>query len=170
MEGVFRRRVLLNFRADLNAVAPLLPAPLEPLLYEGFAIVGVCLIGMRNDAPKAFPAGKDVRRKTWPTGPRHRGFEVLLAADGRQGVDLARQERPDLVLMDLSLPEMDGWQATRILKGDAATYGIPVVALTAHAVAGDRRGRWRRSATTMPPNPSTCPCSSTTISRLVRAG
>jgi len=69
---------------------------------------------------------------------RHRGFEVLLAVDGRQGVDMAQRERPDLVLMDMSLPEMDGWQATRMLKGDAGTCRIPVVALTAHAMVGDR--------------------------------
>ncbi|HLY19965.1 MAG TPA: response regulator [Bryobacteraceae bacterium] len=68
---------------------------------------------------------------------RRRGYQVELAADGRQGVELARRERPDLVLMDLSLPEIDGWQAARILKSDAATRGIPVVALTAHAMLGD---------------------------------
>ncbi|MGA2132768.1 MAG: response regulator [Bryobacteraceae bacterium] len=68
---------------------------------------------------------------------RHRGYEVILAADGRQGVEAARRQQPDIVLMDLSLPEMDGWQATRLLKGDAATCGIPVVALTAHAMVGD---------------------------------
>lgn len=68
-----------------------------------------------------------------------RGYQVLQAGDGRQGVEVARRERPDLVLMDLSLPEMDGWQATRQLKSDAATRGIPVVALTAHAMRGDLR-------------------------------
>jgi len=68
----------------------------------------------------------------------HRGHDVMLAANGCQGIDLARREVPDLVLMDLSLPEMDGWQAAGILKSDAATRGIPVVALTAHAMPGDR--------------------------------
>ena len=58
--------------------------------------------------------------------------------NGRQGIEVARSEKPDLVLMDLSLPEMDGWEATRILKSDAGTRGIPVVALTAHAMLGDR--------------------------------
>jgi two-component system cell cycle response regulator DivK len=67
----------------------------------------------------------------------HRGFQVILAGDGRQGVEAARREQPDIVLMDLSLPEIDGWQATRLLKGDAATCAIPVVALTAHAMVGD---------------------------------
>jgi len=67
----------------------------------------------------------------------HRGFQVILAGDGRQGVEAARREQPDVVLMDLSLPEMDGWQATRLLKADAATCTIPVIALTAHAMVGD---------------------------------
>ena len=69
---------------------------------------------------------------------RHRGYEVILAVNGRQGVDMARSGKPDVVLMDLSLPEIDGWQAARILKNDAGTCGIPVVALTAHAMLGDR--------------------------------
>jgi two-component system, cell cycle response regulator DivK len=68
----------------------------------------------------------------------HRGYDVILAANGRQGIDMARSQRPDLVLMDLSLPEIDGWQVARILKDDAGTRGIPVVALTAHAMLGDR--------------------------------
>src|SRR5450755_3371528 len=68
----------------------------------------------------------------------HRGYDVILAANGRQGIDMARNGKPDLVLMDLSLPEIDGWQAARILKNDARTRGIPVVALTAHAMLGDR--------------------------------
>lgn len=67
-----------------------------------------------------------------------RGFEVVVAVDGQAGVEMARQERPDLILMDLSLPIMDGWEATRKLKADEATRHIPVVALTAHAMTGDR--------------------------------
>ncbi len=69
---------------------------------------------------------------------RRKGHDVLLAVDGRQGVEVARAEAPDLVLMDMSLPVLDGWEATRQLKADAATRGIPVIALTAHAMAGDR--------------------------------
>ena len=64
-------------------------------------------------------------------------YEVLTAADGAAGVELARRERPDLILMDLSLPVVDGWEATRRLKADAATRAIPVIALTAHAMRGD---------------------------------
>jgi CheY-like chemotaxis protein len=66
------------------------------------------------------------------------GFEVLLAVDGQEGVDAARRERPDLVLMDMSLPCLDGWAATRVLKADPRTRSIPVIALTAHAMMGDR--------------------------------
>ena len=67
----------------------------------------------------------------------HRGYDVILAVNGRQGIETARSAKPDLVLMDLSLPEIDGWQAARILKSDEATRNIPVVALTAHAMLGD---------------------------------
>jgi CheY-like chemotaxis protein len=69
---------------------------------------------------------------------RRRGYEVLLAADGRQGVNVARSEGPDLILMDMSLPVLDGWEATRQLKAWPQTREIPVIALTAHAMAGDR--------------------------------
>jgi len=69
---------------------------------------------------------------------RRKGFEVLVAADGRQGLEAARTEAPDLVLMDMSLPVLDGWEATRQLKADPRTRHIPVIALTAHAMAGDR--------------------------------
>src|SRR5215472_8484731 len=67
-----------------------------------------------------------------------RGFQVVIAVDGQQGVDLARSETPDLILMDMSLPVLDGWEATRQLKAGSQTRGIPVIALTAHAMAGDR--------------------------------
>ena len=66
------------------------------------------------------------------------GYEVIIAVDGRQGVDLAASERPDLILMDMSLPVIDGWEATRQIKSADATRRIPLIALTAHAMAGDR--------------------------------
>lgn len=69
---------------------------------------------------------------------RRKGYEVLTAADGRQGLEAARTGAPDLVLMDMSLPVLDGWEATRQLKADPQTRHIPVIALTAHAMAGDR--------------------------------
>ncbi|WP_418159742.1 response regulator [Benzoatithermus flavus] len=67
-----------------------------------------------------------------------RGHTVLVARDGRAGVEAARAERPDLVLLDLSLPVLDGWEAARLLKDDALTRAIPIIALSAHAMAGDR--------------------------------
>lgn len=67
-----------------------------------------------------------------------RSYEVVLAVDGRAGVDLALAEQPDLILMDMSLPVMDGWESTRALRESAATASIPVIALTAHAMASDR--------------------------------
>jgi len=66
------------------------------------------------------------------------GFTILIAADGAQGVAMASTEQPDLILMDLSLPVLDGWEATRRIKAAPETKHIPVVALTAHAMAGDR--------------------------------
>ena len=67
-----------------------------------------------------------------------RGFEVVFAVNGNQGVDLARSEKPDIILMDMSLPIMDGWEATRRVKSDEATCNVPVIGLTAHAMSGDR--------------------------------
>jgi CheY-like chemotaxis protein len=67
-----------------------------------------------------------------------RGFEVVFAMDGQQGVDLARSEKPDIILMDMSLPVMDGWEATRRVKSDRATSSVPIIGLTAHAMSGDR--------------------------------
>ncbi|HWZ06192.1 MAG TPA: response regulator [Bradyrhizobium sp.] len=67
-----------------------------------------------------------------------KGFEVVIAVDGGQAVAMAESERPDLILMDMSLPVIDGWEATRRVKADAKTAHIPVIALTAHAMSGDR--------------------------------
>lgn len=67
-----------------------------------------------------------------------RGFQLVMAVDGLSGIDLAKSEMPDLILMDMSLPGLDGWQASRQLKSDNATSRIPIIALTAHAMAEDR--------------------------------
>jgi two-component system, cell cycle response regulator DivK len=68
---------------------------------------------------------------------RH-GFEVLVATDGEQGVAIAQSEHPDLIVMDLNMPVLDGWEATRRLKGAPETAAIPIIALSAHAMSGDR--------------------------------
>ena len=67
-----------------------------------------------------------------------KGYEIALAMDGAQGVAIATEKLPDLILMDMSLPVLDGWEATRLLKADAVTAQIPVIALTAHAMSEDR--------------------------------
>ena len=69
---------------------------------------------------------------------QRRGYEVLIAVDGAESVERARQDQPDLILMDMSLPVIDGWEATRQIKADATTQRIPVIALTAHAMSQDR--------------------------------
>ena len=66
------------------------------------------------------------------------GYEIISATDGAAGLAMAAAERPDLILMDLNLPEVDGWEAARRLKADPATRDIPIIALSAHAMAGDR--------------------------------
>jgi len=68
-----------------------------------------------------------------------KGFEVVIAVDGQAGIDMASSNSPDIILMDLSLPVIDGWEATRQIKADPATQSIPVIALTAHAMAGDEK-------------------------------
>lgn len=69
---------------------------------------------------------------------RRKGYEIILAGDGATGIELAKTVNPDAILMDMGLPVMDGWQATQILKADPQTRSIPIIALTAHAIAGDR--------------------------------
>jgi DNA-binding response OmpR family regulator len=69
---------------------------------------------------------------------RRRGFEVVIATDRREGIEIARAERPDLILLDMNLPELDGWTAAREIKSDPEMRATPIIALTAHALAGDR--------------------------------
>ncbi len=68
---------------------------------------------------------------------QRRGFQITIAVDGGEGIEKARTEKPDLILMDMSLPVIDGWEATRQLKADEETRSIPIIALTAHAMSGD---------------------------------
>ncbi|MEO0013809.1 MAG: hypothetical protein RLZZ535_2198 [Cyanobacteriota bacterium] len=69
---------------------------------------------------------------------QRRGYEIVIAVDGEQGVAMANSEHPDLILMDMSLPIMDGWEATKNIKANTSTKSIPIIALTAHAMSGDR--------------------------------
>jgi len=69
---------------------------------------------------------------------QRRGYEVIMAFDGGEGIEMATSQNPDLILMDMSLPVIDGWEATRRLKSAPGTGSIPIIALTAHAMAGDR--------------------------------
>ena len=69
---------------------------------------------------------------------KRRGFDIVIAVDGLQGVAMAKTEKPDLILMDMNLPELDGWEATRQVKAAEETKNVPVIALTAHALSGDK--------------------------------
>jgi len=70
---------------------------------------------------------------------KRKGFEVVMAVDGQAGIDMASSTNPDIILMDLSLPVIDGWEATRQIKANPATQSTPIIALTAHAMAGDEQ-------------------------------
>jgi len=85
------------------------------------------------------------------------GFEVVVASDGEQGIALAGAERPDLILMDLSLPVLDGWEATRRLKSSEETRAIPVIALSAHAMPGDREKALEAGCDDYDPKPISMP-------------
>lgn len=80
----------------------------------------------------------EMNRDVFARRLKRRGYKVLVAVDGAQGIAIAKAERPDLILMDMRLPMLDGWEATRQLKALAETRDIPIIALTAHAIAGDR--------------------------------
>jgi two-component system, cell cycle response regulator DivK len=79
-----------------------------------------------------------------------RGYEMLSAANGEEGVDVARRALPNLILMDMSLPVVDGWEATKRLKSAPETAAIPILALTAHAMSGDRELSRRDATNTIP--------------------
>jgi CheY-like chemotaxis protein len=77
-------------------------------------------------------------RTVYRTILEHFGYEVIEARNGQDGIQMAREDSPDLILMDISIPVIDGWEATKMLKADEATSHIPIIALTAHALATDR--------------------------------
>jgi two-component system, cell cycle response regulator DivK len=78
-------------------------------------------------------------RFIYATALRYTGYEVIEAVSGRQGIEQARTHRPDLILMDISIPDVDGWEATIVLKADPLTRAIPIIAVTAHVLPGDER-------------------------------
>ena len=78
-------------------------------------------------------------RFIYATALRYAGYEVIEAVSGRQGIEEARAQRPDLILMDISIPDVDGWEATIVLKADPLTRAIPIIAVTAHVLPGDER-------------------------------
>ncbi len=80
----------------------------------------------------------DMNRDMLSRRLKRKGFEVLIAVDGLEGVNMAMSESPEIILLDMSLPVMDGWEAAGKLKADPTTSGIPILALTAHAMEGDR--------------------------------
>jgi two-component system cell cycle response regulator DivK len=94
-------------------------------------------------SPKAMPKillveDNEMNRDMLSRRLQRKGYQVVLALDGQNGVEMTQTQAPDLVLMDMSLPVLDGWEATRRLKADSATRHIPVIALTAHAMSSDR--------------------------------
>ena len=98
-----------------------------------------------------------------------RGYEVAIAVDGAEGVDKAKSEMPDLILMDMSLPVMDGWEATRILKAEDGTRSIPVVALTAHAMSTDREKAFEAGCDAYETKPIELPRLLETMEKLLQA-
>ncbi|HEV8659588.1 MAG TPA: response regulator [Thermoanaerobaculia bacterium] len=80
----------------------------------------------------------EINREMLSRRLERRGYKVVIALDGQMGIDVARAKAPDLILMDMSLPLVDGWEATRLMKADDVLKHIPVIALTAHAMANDR--------------------------------
>ena len=100
---------------------------------------------------------------------KKRGYEVEIAVDGAEGVEKARSEAPDLILMDMSLPVMDGWEATRILKAEEATRSIPVVALTAHAMSTDREKAFEAGCDAYETKPIELPRLLETMEKLLQA-
>ncbi|HRQ22979.1 MAG TPA: response regulator [Anaerolineales bacterium] len=98
------------------------------------------------------------------------GYETFLAMNGRDGVNAASKQMPDLIIMDLSMPEMDGWTATRLIKGNAQTASIPLIALTAHVLPGDRQRAIAAGCDDYIPKPMDLPELVQTVEEWIRRG
>jgi CheY-like chemotaxis protein len=108
------------------------------LTIEGFA-AGPRRIKGADDMPRILLVeDNEENRDALSRRLERRGYEVVIAIDGEHGLAMARADAPDLILLDMNLPEMDGWEVARALRAAEATRGIPIIALTAHAMSGDR--------------------------------
>ncbi len=99
-----------------------------------------------------------------------KGYEVVIGVDGESGVNMAASERPDIILMDISLPVIDGWEATRRIKGASDTNGIPIIALTAHAMSSDREKALEAGCDDFDTKPVELPRLLAKIERLLEGG
>ena len=118
-------------RAIFNHAAMASPSPLPPLrsIVEPSERLGLTVLLVEDN---------EDNRIIYTTVLRHVGYDVIEALDGVEAIALARSAKPDLILMDISLPHIDGWEATRVLRQDPDTSSIPIIALTAHALQDDR--------------------------------
>jgi two-component system cell cycle response regulator DivK len=101
---------------------------------------------------------------------QRRGYDVVMAGDGQQGVEMAKSEKPDLVLMDMNMPVLDGWRASQLVRADAETRELPIIGLTAHALAGDREKALQAGCSDYHTKPVDFPRLLAQIEALIRKG
>jgi CheY-like chemotaxis protein len=101
---------------------------------------------------------------------QRRGYDVVMAGDGQQGVEMAKSEKPDLVLMDMNMPVLDGWRASQLVCADPETRELPIIGLTAHALAGDREKALQAGCSDYHTKPVDFPQLLTQIEALIRKG
>lgn len=101
---------------------------------------------------------------------QRRGYDVVMAGDGQQGVEMAKSEKPDLVLMDMNMPVLDGWRASQLVRADPETRELPIIGLTAHALAGDREKALQAGCSDYHTKPVDFPRLLAQIEALIRKG
>ena len=101
---------------------------------------------------------------------QRRGFDVVMAADGQQGIDAAKSEKPDLILMDMNMPVLDGWRASRMIRSDPDIQDLPIIGLTAHALAGDREKAIQAGCSEYHTKPVDFPQLMSQIEKLIKKG
>ncbi len=99
-----------------------------------------------------------------------RGYDVIVAGDGQQGVEMARAEKPDAILMDMNMPILDGWRASQMLRAESETMDVPIIGLTAHALAGDREKAIEAGCSDYHTKPVDFPRLMTQIEDLIKKG